>query len=329
MRAVNLSHRRLGRLGERLARLAALALAAFVSCSALAAEAGPRYAQVFDASQDGGKLVARFLKLATTEGSADKAGDSTILRSPEGLTMLIDGGETSCGPEVVAYLKALGLERIDIVLASHPHVDHIGGLPAVLDAFPVGLIYMSRLEYPTGPYASLLSAAKRHGVPIRFLAEGDSFDFGAEVHAQVFNPEVEIKYYSGYPENSTAFVNDRSLVVRFSYGASSMLFMGDVYTSRELDLMAKYGDALKSDVIKVGHHGNETSSSKSFIRLVSPKLACIINDSVDSVKVYNNYRKAGASVFITFLDGCVRLSADAQGNYSTLAEDDRKGDLLK
>lgn len=321
--------------------LSLLAALAFLPCAGLrgessprgqeatGAENGPRYGQVFDVSQDGGRLVARFLKLRTGAVDADKAGDSTILTSPDGLTMLIDGGETDCGPQVVADLRAMGVKKLDIVVASHPHVDHIGGLPAVLDAFPVGVLYMSRVEYPTGPYARLLEAIKRNKVPLSYLAEGDSFAFGAEVTAKVYNPEREIKYYEGYPRNSTAFLNDHSLVIRLSYGAASMLFMGDIYTSRELDLMERYGEALKSDVIKVGHHGNETSSSKSFIRLVAPKYACIINDSLDSVKVYNNYRKLGAAVFVTFVDGSVRLGADRDGNYSVLTEQDRQSDFLK
>jgi competence protein ComEC len=301
------------------------------------AGAGSRYAQVFDRSGDRGKLVARFLRIVSgqdgagksAEVGAEKAGDSTILVSPEGLVMLIDGGETSCGPQVVAYLKALGIAKIDVVMVSHPHVDHLGGLPAVLDAFPVGLVYMSRLEYPTGPYAAMLSAIRRHNIPLEYLEEGSAFSFGSSVSAKVYNPGHEIKYYDGYPANSTAFVNGKSLVVRFSYGKSSMLFMGDLYTPGELDLMEKYGAELESGVIKVGHHGNETSSSKSFIKTVSPKLACIINDSVDSVKVYNNYRKAGAQVFVTFLDGCVKISADDAGNYGAVTEQDRASDFLK
>lgn len=315
-----------------VAFLGFVAAGAFAEGQASAPDAtgkGSRHSQVFSREGDQGKLVARFLRISTASASADKAGDSTILTSPDGLVMLIDSGETDCGPQVVECLRAMGVTKIDIVLVSHPHVDHLGGLPAVLDAFPVGLVYMSRLEYPSGPYGRLLSSIRSHGTRLEYLEEGSSFSFGKDVEAKVYNPPREIKYYEGYPENSTAFVNDKSLVVRFSYGESSMLFIGDLYTPGELDLMEKYPMDLRSDVIKVGHHGNETSSSKSFIRTVAPRIAVIINDSLDSVKVYNNYRKAESLVFVTFLDGSVKVSADSLRNYTTITEQDRASDFLK
>ncbi len=107
--------------------------------------------------------------------------------------------------------------------------------------------------------------------------------------------------------------------------------MGDVYTSRELDLIEKYGSELKADVLKVGHHGSDTSSSKSFIRLVSPEIAVIMHDRLASasLQVYNNLRKIGAAVYLSPIDGNIRVSIDDEENMSVITQFDRISDFLK
>ncbi|MBU0928625.1 MAG: MBL fold metallo-hydrolase [Spirochaetes bacterium] len=310
-----------------------------IAVALLAGSAVPSFAQealrvdrlgsVLDASGDAGKLVARFWKLSLPGGSDEKSGDSALLVSPEGKTMLIDGGAPSCGSQVSAYLRAMGLDAIDVVVASHPHVDHIGGLAAVLREFRVGVVYMSRLEYPTRAFADFLAAAGENNARIVYLEAGDTFYFGGSVEVTVLNPEPGITYYDGYPANGTQFVNDRSLVMRFAYGSSSMLFMGDVYSSRELDLIGSFGDALRSDVMKAGHHGSDTSSSKSLIRAVSPRVAVMMHDNLASMSVYRNYRKAGSEAFVTCIDGCVKVSVDGSGGVSVVTQFDRNSDFLE
>jgi len=315
----------------------ATALAAIILCFAaqvaLAQETSTdarkvdRFAQVFATDGDQGKLVARFLMLST--GTEEKSGDSTILTSPDGKTMLVDAGATECGPQVERYLEALDLQKIDIVVVSHPHIDHMGGLVRILQKFPVGTLYMSKVEYPTGTYTSFIDTAKKAGINIVHLEEGASFAFGGMVKIKVYNPEKDIRYYDGYPANSTQFINNKSLVMKLSYGESSMLFMGDVYTPREAELGDRYGGELKADVIKVGHHGSDTSSGKSFVRLVSPKIAVMMHDNLASLQVYKNWRKVEASTFITYLDGCVKVAGDNKGNWSVVSQFDRLSDFLK
>jgi competence protein ComEC len=290
-----------------------------------------RYDQVFSRENNEKSLTAWFLRLLLSEESNtdEKSGDSTIVISPDNKVMLIDGGAPSCGAMVCSYLHALGIDRIDAIVVSHPHIDHIGGLISVLQEFPVEVIYMSKLEYPTAIFQSFLTNAAEKEIPIIYLEEGSEFDLGSKIHAKVYNPEANIVYYSGYPANSTLFVNDRSLVIKFAFGNSSMLFMGDVYTSRELDLIEKYGSELKADVLKVGHHGSDTSSSKSFIRLVSPEIAVIMHDRLASLQVYNNLRKIGAAVYLSPIDGNIRVSIDDEENMSVITQFDRISDFLK
>ncbi len=290
-----------------------------------------RYDQVFSRENNDKRLTAWFLRLLLSEESNtdEKSGDSTIIISPDNKVMLIDGGAPSCGSMVCSYLHALEIDRIDAIVVSHPHIDHIGGLISVLQEFPVEVIYMSKLEYPTAIFQNFLTNAADKKIPIIYLEEGSEFDFGSKIHAKVYNPEANIVYYSEYPANSTLFVNDRSLVMKFAFGNSSMLFMGDVYTSRELDLIEKYGSELKADVFKVGHHGSDTSSSKSFIRLVSPEIAVMMHDRLASLQVYNNLRKIGAAVYLSPIDGNIRVSIDDKGNLSVITQFDRISDFLK
>lgn len=284
-----------------------------------------RYDEVFKRENSEKRLTAWFLKLSLSEESNidEKSGDSTIIISPDDRVMLIDGGALSCGALVCSYLHALEVDRIDAILLSHPHIDHVGGLISVLQEFPVEMIYMSKLEYSTTTFDSFLSIAADNKVPIIYLQEGSEFDLGSKIHAKVYNPEANIVYYFGYPANSTQFVNDRSLVVKLAFGKSSILFMGDVYTSRELDLIEKYGSELKADVLKVGHHGSDTSSSKSFIRLVCPKTAVIMHDRLASLQVYNNLKKIGSEVYLNCIDGNIRLSIDEEKNLTIITQFDR------
>jgi len=135
-----------------------------------------RYSQIFSRETSKNMLAAWFLKLELPEeaNTDEKSGDSTILISPDNKVMLIDGGAPPCGSKVCAYLHALDIQRIDAMIVSHPHIDHIGGLAQVLEEFPVDIIYMSKLEYPTTPFMNFVQL-KNKGICIAYLQEGSEF----------------------------------------------------------------------------------------------------------------------------------------------------------
>lgn len=286
-----------------------------------------RYTEIFDTSNDAGKLTVRFLKLVSTDPET-KAGDSAILTFPDGKVMLIDAGNATCSPIVSDALKAMGVTKLDAVVNSHPHVDHCGGLKDILNDFPVDMVYKNDLKYPKGPAQDFEGALAKNDLPVTVLKEGDSFSFGgAEI--KVYNPPAELVYPEKYPESSTQFVNNTSLLMHITYGSSTVLFGGDLYTPGENRLIELYGDQLQADVMKANHHGDSTSNSRSYIEAVSPKICVMMHDAIASMDVYKAYRKAGADTYLTFVDGCVKVTADDAKNYTVVTQFDRQNDFLK
>jgi len=297
-----------------------------LSNSIAAEKTADRYDLIFDAAQDRGRLTARFIKLTTR--SDDKSGDCAILTSPDNEIMVIDAGNPSTFIDVDNALQALGITRIDYLVASHPHVDHVGSFSQLIHAYDIGGVYTSELVYPTSHYNNYMEAIEQTQTPHLILAEGDSFMFGDNVFVEIFHPPSEIEYYDGYLAQSTQFVNNLSLVLKITYGDSTFLFGGDLYTSGEQEVVARYGDRLRSDVLKVGHHGDSTSSSKAYREAVNPKIAVMMHDAIADLNVYRKYRREGAETYITSIDGCVYVSTAGDGEYKVMTQYDRMSDFL-
>lgn len=285
-----------------------------------------RHKEIFDTSDDGGNLIARFLQIES--GTDTKSGDSTFIKSPDSKTMLIDAGAPECAPQVTEYLKKMGVERIDYLVASHPHIDHIGGMAEIIENFEIGVVCTSKVEYPTNTYENFISTIISNDLEVMYLEEGVEFKFGEMVDVKVYNPITEIEYYDNYPEGSTQFINNHSVVMKLTYNDRSMLFVGDIYSLQELELVKKYGDELKADILKIPHHGADTSSTNSFIKAVDPDVGVMLHDTIASLPIYNRYRKIDCETYITFIDGCVKVSTDGK-DIETLTQFDRQNDFLK
>ena len=189
-------------------------------------------------------------------------GDAAIVLC-DGETMMIDGGESKYSQFIFAYLrKTLNLDYIDVMVASHPHADHVGGLSAALNACQVGVLYTPEVDYPSKTWESVLKYADAQGTSVIIPMPGDVFDLGGAT-VEVLGP----LWYS----NNT---NDLSLIIRITYGDVSFLFTGDAEWDEEHDLV-EAGIDINADVLKVCHHGSSTSSSYVFLREVSPEYAVI------------------------------------------------------
>ncbi len=184
-------------------------------------------------------------------------GDSILIQSPNGKNMLIDGGTKSAGTKVVSFLKSKGVSTLDVVVATHPDADHIGGLIPVLNNFKVNQFIDSGKVHTTQTYLELLQLVDDKNIPFNVPKTGDKINLDSLISATVI-----------YADENASDTNDASIVTRVVYGSVSFLLMGDAGTSLESKIMSQGN--VKSTYLKAGHHGSNTSSSAAFINAVKP-----------------------------------------------------------
>jgi competence protein ComEC len=245
-------------------------------------------------------------------------GESLFLSLPDGKTMLLDGGglptygdETrstiDIGDTVVSpYLWSRSVKRLDVVAVSHPDADHIGGIPAILENFDVGEVWIGGGSSAQG-YAALFPLVEQHRLPVMTLERGDVLQLGGVVF-EVLGPEGDT------PPNAS--LNDRSLVLRARYGRHSFLLTGDIERRSEGRLLEE--SLLPGDtVLKVAHHGSRTSSQERFLEQVRPAFA-LISAGFDSPfghphrDVLQRLEQHHIRVLRTDLEGLVTVQTDGQ-----------------
>lgn len=233
--------------------------------------------------------------------------DAILLESPDA-NVLVDCGTAEAAEDVLRYLAARGIDRLDAVWISHPDDDHCGGLPAVLQTVPADEV----VESPVGESISGMTALPQ-AVPLRRAAVGERYAYGAMTF-EVLGPLQD------YAES-----NNDSTVFRLQYDGFSMLFCGDMEAQAERDLL-EGGAALRADVLKVAHHGSDTSTSAALLEAVQPRYAVISSGEDRSMlprnAVLQRLHTAGAEIFRTDTDGAVVFSA-ADGKISVITENGR------
>ena len=230
-------------------------------------------------------------------------GDSILIIAPA-KTVLIDGGTRGAGAGVVQYLKDKGIKKLDLVIATHPHEDHIGGLLTVLEAFPVGEVWDPGVPHTTQTFQRWLELIDQKEIPFAETRAGMSVDLGGGAKMAVLHPQ----------NPSSSRLNDASIVTRLVFGKVSFLFTGDAEIPAEQEIIA-FTSNLRSTVLKVGHHGSTTSSSPDFMDRINPTYAVISSGEGNRYfhphqEVLDRLRNKGIKTFRTDLHGTIVMVSD-------------------
>lgn len=228
-------------------------------------------------------------------------GDSIFIELPNNETMLIDAAESYQSENIINYLKNLNYQKIDYVIGTHPHTDHIGGLKDIINTFEIGKIYMPKVVSTTKTYESLLMAIKDKNLKINTAKAGTSI---------IDTDALKINILA--PNNSTyTELNNYSVVTKITYRTTKFLFMGDAEKLSENEIK----EDVTADVIKIGHHGSNTSSSIDFIKKVNAKYGIIsvgLNNKYNFPKeeTITNWENSGTKIYLTSTNGTIRASSD-------------------
>lgn len=228
-------------------------------------------------------------------------GDSEFIELPDGTTMLIDAGTADYGETVVDYIKNLGYSKIDYLVGTHPHADHIGGMQKVVQSFDIGSVYMPKASTNTKTYENLLTEIKNKGLKIKSAKAGVSIISEDNLKVDILAPNS-----SEYDE-----LNNYSAVVKITYKNNKFLYMGDAEKLSEDEIKAD----VSADVIKIGHHGSTSSSSKNFVKKVKPQYAVICVGKDNSYghpkdTIIKRWKDIGAKILRTDEDGSITITSD-------------------
>ena len=241
-----------------------------------------------------GKLTVHYIDVGQ--------GDAILVQQGEN-AMLIDAGGNSNGPQVVSYIKGQGITRLEYVVGTHPHEDHIGGLDNVISSFDIGKVILPDIIHTTKTFEDVLVAIQSKGLKITKAVAGNTYTLG--------DAGIEIVGPISFSKDD---LNNASVVCRIDYGSNSFLFTGDAEKESESKILAA-GYNISADVLKVGHHGSDTSSSEGFLGKVQPKHAVIM---VGAGNTYGHPTQAtltrltglGINVYRTDLSGTIVVTSD-------------------
>ena len=237
-------------------------------------------------------------------------GDATLVTSTTGKTVLIDGGPRGAADDLVAFLRGRGAGPIDLLLLTHPHADHLGGLAAVVRRRGARLFLDAPAPHPSPAYRALLRTLEARKVPVRTAERGRAVELGGGARLVLLGPPAPPIV------GSRSDVNSNSVVARLDHGEVRVLFAGDAEAVTEKALLAR-GDDIGALVLKVAHHGSRHSSGAAFLAAVRPRVAAIScggeNDyGHPAPATLARLARLGVEVFRTDLDGTITLWSDGK-----------------
>ncbi len=231
-------------------------------------------------------------------------GDASLIIAGSD-AILIDGGKNSVEEEIVEFIKNEGITTIDLIIGTHGHEDHIGGLDAVMENFKVEELLMPNVPYNTKTYEDVITAANENDVLQIYPEDRTKFAFKNGVTLELITPPPS------YESNNT---NNDSIVCVVYIGETSILYTGDMESDLEREILSKVHEV---DILKVGHHGSETSSSIEFLEKANPKEAVISVGKDNSyghphAEVIDRLEENGIKTIRTDLDGTISYEFNAE-----------------
>ena len=254
---------------------------------------------------------------ATTEVSGDLIvdyidvgqADSILIRN-NNYAMLIDAGNNEDGKDVLNFIKEKGITKLDYVIGTHPHEDHIGGLDDIINSdLEIENIFMPKISTNTKTFEDVLDAISNKGLTVKAPKKADTFEIG-KVKCTVMTDSILDQ------DN----LNLSSIIIRLEYGENSFLFMGDAEEENEEQISWP-----KTDVLKVGHHGSNTSSSEKFIQEVQPKYSIIMVGKDNSYKLpkqetIEKLNNIGSKIYRTDENGTIEIISNGENIEVTVAK---------
>ncbi|ART76133.1 hypothetical protein B4U37_08820 [Sutcliffiella horikoshii] len=231
-------------------------------------------------------------------------GDAILLQTPNGSNILVDTGPKESSKKLLAYLKKVSVTSIDLLVITHPDFDHIGGIPSLLEKLPVKKILDSGKAHTTLTFIQYKQYVWNNIVPVQYAKEKMKLDIDPDLKIKVLN--------SGSEEKET---NNASIVLHITYGEMKFLLMGDTEEQEEKRMSRKYN--LESTILKVAHHGSNSSSTASFLKDVQPKIAVISAGKNNDfhhphLPVLNRLIESGADIYNTAESGSIVFSTDGK-----------------
>ena len=215
-------------------------------------------------------------------------GSSALIQCA-GKNILIDGGKREDFKYINKYLKDREIKIFDLIIVTHPHADHIGGINSILDEYKVKQFMMKKEGCYTAVYRQLIEKLNEKGIEFKEPNIDEVIDFGC----------VQLNFLGLDNMNSLGF-NNNSIVCKMVCDEKSFLFTGDIGEKAEKKLVEKYQELLKADAVVVPHHGSSYSSSPEFVKVVDPKIAIVSANKSPEAKIKNRYNDAGAVMYGTY-----------------------------
>lgn len=235
-------------------------------------------------------------------------GDSTLLQLATGENVLVDAGTDGKGEKVVAYLKSLGVKKLDYVIATHPDADHIGGMVDVINAFTIGTFIDSGKVHTTQTFENMLHAIDKENIKYINPQKGQVFEY---------DESIESYFQVLHVDANASDNNDASIVIKGGYCNKDLALMGDAGVDIESKILNTF-DNLGVEILKAGHHGSNTSSSLEFLKATSPE-AVILSYGADNnyghphQEVLANIKAIGAKAYSTAQEGTIIATINCEG----------------